>query len=47
MDPLQYLYGLEQFGIKFGLDNIRALVERLKSFESDTAETEAAQAAHG
>ena len=29
MDPLQYLYGLEQFGIKFGLDNIAALVARL------------------
>ena len=29
MDPLQYLFGLEQFGIKFGLDNISALVARL------------------
>jgi dihydrofolate synthase / folylpolyglutamate synthase len=28
-DPLAYLFGLEQFGIKFGLDNIRALVGRL------------------
>ncbi len=28
-DPLAFLFGLEQFGIKFGLDNIRALVERL------------------
>ena len=29
MDPLSYLFSLEQFGIKFGLDNIRAIVERL------------------
>jgi len=29
MDPLAYLFGLEQFGIKFGLDNIRAIVARL------------------
>lgn len=29
MDPLQYLFSLEQFGIKFGLDNITAIVERL------------------
>ena len=29
MDPLGYLFGLEQFGIKFGLDNIIAIVERL------------------
>ena len=29
MDPLQYLFGLEQFGIKFGLDNITSIVERL------------------
>ena len=29
MDPLAYLYSLEQFGIKFGLDNITALVDRL------------------
>ena len=29
MDPLQYLFSLEQFGIKFGLDNIRSIVERL------------------
>src|SRR5437773_11091486 len=29
MDPLTYLFGLEQFGIKFGLDNIAALVARL------------------
>jgi dihydrofolate synthase/folylpolyglutamate synthase len=28
-DPLAYLFGLEQFGIKFGLDNISALVEGL------------------
>jgi len=28
-DPLSYLFGLEQFGIKFGLDNILAIVERL------------------
>ena len=29
MDPLTYLFSLEQFGIKFGLDNITAIVERL------------------
>ena len=29
MDPISYLFGLEQFGIKFGLDNISTLVERL------------------
>ena len=29
MDALQYLLGLEQFGIKFGLENIAAIVERL------------------
>ncbi len=29
MDPLQYLFGLEQFGIKFGLENIAAIVARL------------------
>ena len=29
MDPLSYLFSLEQFGSKFGLDNIRAIVERL------------------
>jgi dihydrofolate synthase / folylpolyglutamate synthase len=29
LDPLAYLSGLEQFGIKFGLANISALVERL------------------
>jgi dihydrofolate synthase/folylpolyglutamate synthase len=28
-DPLAYLFGLEQFGIKFGLDNIRAIVTAL------------------
>jgi dihydrofolate synthase/folylpolyglutamate synthase len=28
-DPLQYLFTLEQFGIKFGLDNITALVTAL------------------
>ena len=28
-DPLAYLFSLEQFGIKFGLDNISALVARL------------------
>ena len=26
-EPLSYLFSLEQFGIKFGLDNIRALLE--------------------
>jgi dihydrofolate synthase/folylpolyglutamate synthase len=38
LDPLSYLFGLEQFGIKFGLDNIRAIVARLghpeRSFRS-------------
>ena len=29
MDPLTYLFSLEQFGIKFGLDNISTLVDRL------------------
>ena len=29
MDPLSYLLSLEQFGIKFGLDNIAALLGRL------------------
>src|SRR2546430_1013076 len=29
MDPLTYLFGLGQFGIKFGLDNISAIVEHL------------------
>jgi dihydrofolate synthase/folylpolyglutamate synthase len=29
MDPLAYLFSLEQFGIKFGLENITAIVERL------------------
>jgi len=28
LDPLTYLFSLEQFGIKFGLDNIRALLRR-------------------
>ena len=28
-DPLSYLFSLEQFGIKFGLDNISALLARL------------------
>jgi dihydrofolate synthase/folylpolyglutamate synthase len=28
-DALSYLFGLEQFGVKFGLENMRALVERL------------------
>jgi dihydrofolate synthase / folylpolyglutamate synthase len=28
-DPLSYLFGLGQFGIKFGLDNMRAIVDRL------------------
>ena len=38
MDPLTYLFSLEQFGIKFGLDNIRALLRRIgdpqRSFQS-------------
>jgi dihydrofolate synthase/folylpolyglutamate synthase len=29
LDPLSYLFGLEQFGIKFGLHNIRAICARL------------------
>jgi len=29
LNPLEYLFSLEQFGIKLGLDNISALVERL------------------
>ncbi len=29
MDPFTYLFGLEHFGIKFGLDNISTLVARL------------------
>jgi dihydrofolate synthase/folylpolyglutamate synthase len=29
LDPLPYLFSLEQFGIKFGLDNISTLVARL------------------
>lgn len=29
MDPLSYVFSLEQFGIKFGLENIRALLGRL------------------
>ena len=29
MDPIQYLFGLEQFGIKFGLDNIRTICAHL------------------
>ena len=29
VDPFHYLFSLERFGIKFGLDNIRALVEAL------------------
>ena len=29
MDPLTWLFALEQFGIKFGLDNISAIVARL------------------
>jgi dihydrofolate synthase/folylpolyglutamate synthase len=29
VDPLDYLFGLERFGIKFGLDNIRTIVEDL------------------
>ncbi len=29
MDPFTYLFGLEKFGIKFGLDNIATIVARL------------------
>jgi dihydrofolate synthase/folylpolyglutamate synthase len=32
-DPLEWLFALEQFGIKFGLDNIRALASELGSPE--------------
>jgi dihydrofolate synthase/folylpolyglutamate synthase len=28
-DPLDYLFSLEQFGVKFGLDNIRTIVDAL------------------
>lgn len=38
IDPFDYLFGLEQFGIKFGLDNILSLLRRLghpeRSFRS-------------
>jgi len=38
LDPLSYLFSLEHFGIKFGLENITAIVERLgrpdRTFES-------------
>jgi dihydrofolate synthase / folylpolyglutamate synthase len=30
LDPLAYLFGLEQFGIKFGLENISTLVAKLE-----------------
>jgi dihydrofolate synthase/folylpolyglutamate synthase len=33
-DPIDWLFSLEQFGIKFGLDNIRALVDELGHPES-------------
>ena len=29
MDPIAYLFGLEQFGMKFGLENIRTIVDAL------------------
>jgi dihydrofolate synthase/folylpolyglutamate synthase len=29
LDPLAYLFGLGQFGVKFGLDNMRAIVARM------------------
>ena len=35
MNHLDYLFGLEQFGIKFGLDNIRAILEGLDHPERD------------
>jgi dihydrofolate synthase/folylpolyglutamate synthase len=35
LDPLAYLFSLEQFGIKFGLDNIRALLARLGNPQQD------------
>lgn len=34
MDPLDYLFGLERFGIKFGLENIRALCQALGNPQS-------------
>lgn len=33
-DPIRWLYSLQQFGIKLGLDNIRALLDRLGHPES-------------
>jgi hypothetical protein len=35
VNHLDYLFGLEQFGIKFGLDNIRAILEGLDHPERD------------
>jgi len=35
VNHLEYLFGLEQFGIKFGLDNIRAILEGLGHPERD------------
>ena len=29
MDPIDYLFSLERFGIKFGLENIRTLCDEL------------------
>jgi dihydrofolate synthase/folylpolyglutamate synthase len=37
VDPLSYLFGLEQFGIKFGLDNIAAIAARLGHPEREFA----------
>jgi dihydrofolate synthase / folylpolyglutamate synthase len=37
VDPLSYLFALEQFGIKFGLHNMRAIVERLQHPEQSFA----------
>jgi dihydrofolate synthase/folylpolyglutamate synthase len=34
-ESLDYLYGLQRFGIKLGLDNIRALLERLGNPQGD------------
>jgi len=37
VDPLSYLFALEQFGIKFGLDNIAAIAARLGHPEREFA----------
>lgn len=42
MDPLRWLFGLEQFGIKFGLDNISRIVEALGHPERSFASVQVA-----